>query len=625
MKSLVILWCWLARETASWCRTSTTLDCKTVERRSDAEGLSFLTITLPTYGRDFERSLDLGYIDSSLFRSFKRVKGGSIPAFLQGMIGQVFDRQTGRLVATPSIDAIRAIRQLTLVFKKIEIDCTDQRKSLAVQGYLDCEGEVRKQNEELSYDDLTDLSAMSAFLYGNIFAEVERQFNSEDLLPKHGPGKTADRLDGNAKYDLVEWPERLQHSFPWELYANPSEQEHFLNPVFDEDGVLLVSNRVTHLYPEQERPVRVALVPKTLVTPRIIAIEPTSMMYVQQALMRAFVTLLESPTVPNDFFKHRENRVQGMIGFTHQEPNQLMAKEGSSKGELATLDLSEASDRVSNLHVMAMFSRFPQLLVAIQDCRSTKADVPGHGVIHLSKFASMGSALTFPMEAMVFLTVVFLGIQDELNRPLTRRDILSLRDRVRIYGDDIIIPVEYVQPVMNRLNLFGYKVNDRKSFWTGKFRESCGKEYYDGADVSIVRLNHLIPSSRRNAQEVASLVAFRNNLFEAGYRDVPEELDRLVRKILPRFPLIRPTSPVLGRVSDHPSLYDRDRINRETHSPQVRGYVVVAESPTSPVSGKGALLKYFLNNGDEPLQQGHLERYGRPAVVDIKLRWCPPY
>lgn len=302
-----------------------------------------------------------------------------------------------------------------------------------------------------------------------------------------------------------------------------------------------------------------------------------------------------------------------------------MAKERSVFQNLATLDLSEASDRVSNLHVMALFSRYPHLMVAIQDCRSTKADVPGHGVVHLAKFASMGSALTFPMEAMVFLTVVFLGIKDELNRPLTVKDIHSFIDRVRIYGDDIIIPVEYVQSVMNRLSLYGYKVNDRKSFWNGKFRESCGKEYYDGADVSIVRLNHLIPSSRRNAQEVASLVAFRNNLFEVGFRETVKELDGLIAKVLPRFPLIRPTSPVLGRVSDHPSLYDVDRINHRTHSPQVRGYVVSSESPISPISGKGALLKYFLNAGDEPLSEGHLERYGRPAVVDIKLRWCPPY
>lgn len=618
MKSLELLWRYLADELARWCRTSTTEDYKKLLRRTKTEGVSFLTITLPTFGKDFERCLDLGFIDSLSFRSFAKVHEGTIPAFLQGMTSQVFDRKTGRLLEEPNIDCIRAVRQLTLMFSKVAIDCTDARKRAAVLGYLECEKEVSEKNEETSVAALNELSAMSFHLFGNIFNEVEHLLTSERLLPNHGPGATADRLRGNSKFDMREWPVRLNHSFPWDSYAIPnprySDTEMYQDPA---------RPRFHFLEPGEERPVKVTLVPKTLKTPRIIAIEPTAMQYCQQALRNAFYDLLERREVPGHFFGDGLNAAFGMIGFQDQTPNQRLAKEGSLSGDLATLDLSEASDRVSNLHVMSLFSRFPKLLIGIQDCRSTKADVPGHGVIHLAKFASMGSALTFPVEAMVFLTIIFLGIQDALNRPLTRRDILTFRDSVRVYGDDLIVPRDYVLSVMNRLDLYGYKVNHSKSFWTGKFRESCGKEFFAGVDVSIERVRMEFPSSRSDVQEIVSLVSLRNRLYEAGFRSTVEWLDKQVEGFLPHYPLVRPTSPVLGRWSDLG--YETQKIDHRTHRPLVKGYVVSPKPPASPVSGQGALMKCLLYQGLEPLDINHLERQGRPHAVDIKLGWYPPY
>jgi hypothetical protein len=612
MKSLVSLWREVAQEMATWCCTSTYRDAESVSIRTKNEGVSFLTITLSSYAKDFERSLEIGYVDPAFFRSFHARKNEAIPVFLQGMLGQVFDRKTGRLVAEPSVDCIRAIRQLTLMFSKIALPCTPSRNRKALQGFVDCEKEVREKNEVISIQALNELSTMSFLLYGNILDQVERKFLSDEILPKHGPGKTADRLLGNKKFDLSEWPARLNHSFPMEKFVYPNERFCYL------------SDRVNLLEPGTERPVKVTLVPKTLKTPRIIAIEPTAMQYSQQALLAEFVLNIESPYIPNDYFSSRRNRVFGMIGFSDQDPNRDLARQGSITGDLATLDLSEASDRVSNLHVMALFSRFPNLLIAIQDCRSTKADVPGFGVQHLSKFASMGSALCFPMEAMVFLAVIFLGIQDELNRPLTANDILSFAGKVRVFGDDLIIPKEMVPSVMNRLSLYGYKVNTTKSFWNGNFRESCGKEFFAGADVSLQRVRMELPSSRLDVQEIISLVSFRNRLFTAGFRDTVEYVDRLVEKVLPHYPLVRPTSPVLGRWSDHPLDFQVDRINQDTQSPMVKGYCVNAKPPISPISGEGSLLKFFLKRAFEPLQEGHLERQGRPESVNIKLRWSTP-
>jgi len=124
-------------------------------------------------------------------------------------------------------------------------------------------------------------------------------------------------------------------------------------------------------------------------------------------------------------------------------------------GNLATLDLSEASDRVSNQHVRLLVKNHRALREAVDATRSRKADVLGK-TIRLAKFASMGSALCFPFEALVFATIVFVGIERELNRQLTQKDIESFYGRVRVYGDDIIVPVEYVESVVRELEALGF-------------------------------------------------------------------------------------------------------------------------------------------------------------------------
>jgi hypothetical protein len=363
--------------------------------------------------------------------------------------------------------------------------------------------------------------------------------------------------------------------------------------------------------PGRERPVKVTLVPKTLKTPRIIAIEPTCMQFMQQAIMEKIVKFLED-----------DDTVSGMVGFQDQTPNQRMAKEGSVSGGLATIDLSEASDRVSNQHVRAMVSPFPWLARGLDSTRSRKADVPGFGVKRLAKFASMGSALCFPIEAMVFATVVIMGIQQSQRRQFTRKDIKSYSGKVRVYGDDIIVPVDSLNHVVGMLESFGLKVNYNKTFGTGKFRESCGRDYYAGTDVTPVRVRHVFPSRRKCVTEVIAAVSLRNRLYEAGLWKTAFWMDSWIDPLLGgRYPYVSPESPVLGKVSF--CGFDSRRLSPSTHQPQVKGWTVFSVIPNSTVSGEGALLKWFLKRGDEPFaDRNHLERSGRPRSVDIRLRWA---
>jgi len=484
--------------------------------------------------------------------------------------------------------------------------------------FVECERGVKVSDSLLDPQYLAEFKEMSDMLFSDMFAKVDRDIYWGRHRGRHGPGAVAEKLTSNGKWTLRSWPARLQRVFPAEEFLIPNL--HFREELRQE---------LDFTEPGAEMPVRVITVPKTLKAPRVIAIEPAAMQFAQQSIL----ALIRSAILEDSF-------LSSAIGLDDQVPNQEMACQGSLSGDLATLDLSEASDRVSNQHVRVMMEDFPHLHEAVQSSRSRKADVPGHGVIRLAKFASMGSALCFPVEAMVFLTVACLGIQRELSTTLTREDLLGLRGKVRVFGDDIIVPRDYVLSVVDELGVFGHRVNVDKSFWTGRFRESCGKEYYDGHDVSIVRVRSVLPTRRQDAAGVNSAVKLRNLAYWQGLWKTASWLDDYLRKLLGAFPNVAPTSPLLGRESVLG--YETQRLCPNYQSPLTRGYYLVAKPPLDHLEGVGALTKClninapafedkFLEVADrrmvvaESSDNEHLERSGRPKRVNIMLGWRSPF
>jgi len=598
LKSLIVLWKKIADESAIRCRTSATIDCKTVEGRYKHEGLPFLTITLPSFGKDFQKSLDQGIVDRNMFQGFSWHAG--LPRFLGGFLDLVFDRGSGVLLDEPDIDAILAIRQLTLIYSKILLPCSPVREQKAMSDYFECDKEVALHDETMEPADLADFKRISRILFRSLFSELDRKIWNLELIPKHGPGATADKCRANGKYRSRTWTDRLERYFPSGDYLFPNAR-------------YVHEEAVHHLEPGSEIPVKVISVPKTMKTPRIIAIEPTCMQYAQQAMLEAI----------NEGINKRF--LVDFIGTEDQSPNQRLARKGSLTGSLATLDLSEASDRVSNQLVRLLLDDFPHLLGAVEACRSRTADVPGIGLKRLSKFASMGSALCFPFEAMVFITIVLIGIERELSTRFTKeRDLTRFLGEARVYGDDIIVPTDTVHSVVHALESFGARVGMAKSFWIGRFRESCGKEYYDGYDVSIVKVRNVFPTTRKHATEVISMVSLRNQLYKAGYWETVKWLDARIIRLIKHFPFVADTSSVLGRTSFLG--YETQKMCEHLHSPLVKGYVVSSRLPKDPLDGPDALLKCFLKRGRQPsVDRNHLERAGRPRRVDIKPRWASPF
>ncbi len=614
MKSPIDLLHLILTECGDRCSVSTDRDFKRIAARVEHEGFSFLAITLASFGKSFTKALDLGGVSHVPWLGFEFRQG--LPVLLRGFLENVFDMWSGDLLSDPCIDCIRSVRQITLMWAKVNAPATPARESAVIQSWLECESDVRSNNlsiEESGLQGARDsrLRRMFAMLLGGNAAYVLGHMAAGTLRPRYGPGATSERLSSNGRWRSGYWPESLERVFPQGDYSFPSYSAYLNRAGTEDEGA--------HQDPGICRPVRVITVPKTLDKPRVISIEPANVMYMQQAMKDAFERSWASPRLFG-----RVNIPHFMIRYSSQSPNQELARIGSLDGSLATLDLSEASDRVSNGLVKAMFGNYPELLDALQACRTETALLPKGDIHHLEKYASMGSALTFPVESMVFLVIVFLGIEQALNRRLSRKDIKSLIGSVRIYGDDIIIPTEYTGSVISSLESFGFKVGVHKSFWNGKFRESCGADYYDGVDVNIVRLRRTIPQSQKQAEALIAFAEFRNQLYLAGYWKTVRAIDRHVERIIP-FPAAAQGASGITKVSFLG--YSQQRWDSKLQRPLVKAAVPVYKKRRDSLDGERALMKFFNNklfSDEEIYDKEHLLFAGRPQAVDIKLRWVHP-
>lgn len=211
---------------------------------------------------------------------------------------------------------------------------------------------------------------------------------------------------------------------------------------------------------------RFTTVPKTSLTDRSIAIEPSINVFFQLAYGRSL-----------------RERLMGSHGWnldTAQSVHRLMVKDASVSREFATLDLSNASDTVSRVlvklllphdwHEVLSFLRSPVTSGVL-----SPTGKPGCAV--LEKFSSMGNGYTFELE-----TVLFSAIAIYCSR-LKGYDGRLGKD-VFVFGDDIIIKDDVTKDLTAMLAFLGFRVNDEKSFsGLSPFRESCGADFYNGVDV----------------------------------------------------------------------------------------------------------------------------------------------
>lgn len=186
----------------------------------------------------------------------------------------------------------------------------------------------------------------------------------------------------------------------------------------------------------------------------------------------------------------RRLRLVGIDLEHGQETHRQVAREASVRGHLATLDLSNASDTVSlELVRLLLPKRWFELLDSL---RAPRTLIEGKWV-KLEKFSSMGNGFTFELETLIFLAISLVA---------SRRGVSSILGKeVLAYGDDLIVPSESAQDVIAALSFFGFRTNKGKTFVDGPFRESCGGDYFNGADVRP----HFVKESPSEPQDYIKL------------------------------------------------------------------------------------------------------------------------
>ncbi len=592
MKSLFTLHLSVLRNVGQHCSIDIARDIQYATSRCEDEGDPFLTITLPALGKALERGLEQGYWPTQTVNgNFLHRRG--LPVFMRGFLSRIFDDTSGSLLATPDAECIWAVRQFCYLTHKVERPCTPLRERQAFAQFVATDDSLYMLPDRIDRGRLETYRKVARRLFGRVFQECDRKIANWELVPSHGPGAVAERTSQKDRRSYSYWHDRVESVFPYWRYT--------ANSVYQSPG------RIVPISAEQ--PVRVVAVPKTQSTPRIIAIEPSVMQYAQQGLKREIYELVG------------RGPLKDVLGFQDQTRNRELAERASRDGSLGTLDLSEASDRVHWFLVNELFGEFPHLREFIMATRSRTADVPFHGVLPLQKFASMGSALTFPLEAIIFTILTVCGVEQAQNRRLQARDLPGV---VSVYGDDIIAPVDAIDHVIDWLEHFGAKVNRRKSFWNGKFRESCGAEYYDGTDVSVVRVRSELPSSRDDAAEIAALVDFRNRAFFAGLWSLVTEIDEELESLI-RLPYSNADSEArfayLHRATFLPVSRTGTRWEPGLQRDERRVPVLKTHSESYRVDGEAGLLEWF---HDALRRDDLVDRFAsqeRSTSFSIQRRW----
>jgi len=612
----------------------------------DTRGLPFLMIDLPEAGKHFDKCLSAGLLTPSGVAGFRPYrKSGVIPRLFQGLYRRVFD-DFGVLRTDPDVAAIRYIRQLHYGAKKVKVACDDSRTWEHVHEFFEIDQDVRLPSlnwdeDELRIDDLRNLhigdsdflapaplfdschddrfERAESFLQtdcdvadvvqrtADIIVSVLGGFNPSEWRTKHGPGAVADQRHTHFKYDFPNWPAKLERVFPMALFGFPN---------YASWAAFSGSQESHELFRANEAPSRLIAVPKTLKGPRLIAAEPVSHQWCQQSILDFLVTRLAFTPI------------RSSIRFRDQTANQELARRASHTQSHATIDLSNASDRLSCWLVERIFRRSPTLVEAFHASRTrwvaNAIDRKSPQFHKLRKFACMGSACTFPVQSYVFAILAVSAVL--FVRGLTPKieTIRKVSKEVQVFGDDIIVPIDSWEVLQGLLGDLGLKVNRSKTFGTGKFRESCGLDAYDGHDVTPTYVSTYPDVSR--PESITSSVDVHNNFSMKGYYGVSNYVKSTVRS-LKRFSIMNvPMGSGSFGWYDHEWIGNdhlKRRFNPFLHRVEVRVDEAFAKSTKDPVKRDSSLLQYFTEVRPVAFIQGDRIGIARRPSTSLRRRWVP--
>lgn len=461
-----------------------TRDIKTFHKRYDAEGLSFVTKTLPILMTGLFNLLESGVAS---FPGFKLKRGMEYPKFLGGMFRLALE-STDLRVKSKAFDVLYSF---TTAFKKLR---GDYPESVLLKQFTDFIKTDQKSCNLHYFQNERSLEIMRRAR--QIITNICGHFDLEELRqqPRPGPGAVNTRMKKGERYRPRTLYKQIDDVLSYQewWYVTPWH-------------ACLRSREFLSLYNSRKAipTARFKFVPKTMDKPRGICIEENEMQVMQQCVRQWFY----------DVFK----RLEPNIAITKQHINANLALESSITQENATIDMSEGSDRIFRNLVSWLFQHCGELHTVLMALSTRVVEPPTElqdvfpAPIPLNKYAPMGSALCFPVMTLVHYALVTSICEASTDNNEER---LDMRNRIYVYGDDIVLPSKYAPIVFKWLPIFGMKLNKTKSFYRSHFRESCGIHAFHGVDVTPVYIKYVpVPN---NAKALTSAFAVERQLYNKG-------------------------------------------------------------------------------------------------------------
>lgn len=606
---------------------------------TDSRGISVFTLDLPALGKEFDRSLSRGHLTRSglpLSRSARRAD--LIPRLFQGLYRRVF-RKDGCLLDQPDPKAIFFIRTLLYTGKKWKMNCGVSKTVKAVNEFYQVDGELRLSSlnwEDPNFDP-TQASALSLCdgagpsfteegmpnekidasacpvhllydlqLVADVVCSELHEFNALDYSGKHGPGAVADQRRNGNKFLFPTWSARLERVFPL-ADVGLANYNCWIDAISKPD--------VPYGFNDVEEPSVLIAVPKTQKAPRLIAKESIANQWCQQSILNYLVKMVDRVSIGS------------CLSFDSQELSRDAARRASATESFATIDLSSASDRVSCWLVERLFRRNYSLLDALQASRTSSIrqsiDKKSPEVYQLRKFSTMGSAITFPLQSYIYAMICVSALLSQRGLTAIPSNIRKVAKEVLVFGDDIIIPVDVTGTVIAMLGHLGFKVNHDKSFWIGKFRESCGMDAFMGHDVTPAYITQ--PPQQDRPESMIASVELCKNFFKKSLYNAAEMIEKTSTKI----PLLRllPRVPVDSGAFGWPCVWHQLPPRKKWDAKLQRWLYWTAipkvKQSTSATQGSTGLARYFYERPN-PLYQWTSEIGLRPSL-HLTARWEPMF
>jgi len=533
-------------------------DSRWLQRRMSTEGMTLALITLPKLGKALETCL--------ITREALEVPLGiplasdRLPQFCHCLFKEIVgkdmlpveDEYDPILVRRRAV-VIRCLRQLLMAYSKARSNSSLKSddevvtafvKRVSAKPVITLPNYIVRGARALIADVVMDGDELAAPLYQWVV----------DPWGRHGPGAVAEKEKGAHKWCFK--PSMGQDPLLYKWQSRSFEEKHH----------------------RSEPHSRLELVPKDFRSKRVICIEPKENQFAQQGLMVTLYNLIEG-----------HQRAGRCINFRDQRPNYDLSKDPS----VATIDLKDASDTISlDVCRLVLPKKFFSLVTRY---RSRVVTLPNGSSVRPTCFASMGSALCFPIETLVFWAITQATL-----------DHYWRHGYCRVFGDDIIIPMSGFDVVCRSLHQAGFVINREKSCYKTPIRESCGSWFYHEYDCRFSKIYDLRCDS---LETWSSLVDSASGLIENYFLNAARPLLSTASRLFPVDPhlerAVRSCSG--GMICVAPV-----RWNKELQALEVQQPVGFATGKCRPIPDDQALYAWLVGNDTHPRLAG---------AVSAKLDW----